>query len=155
MPMPSRNAARFVVHTPRCAIIRMSTKGLRLANSWRTHPATSSTPMPSSPKVRGELRPQALASLTATRREVRPATISATDPRSTGARVRTGERRHPVERGDADGYQYGQRQPEQPAPTQRAAHRAGDHESQAGADAQQRRHQADRTGHPIGVEFVP
>src|ERR1700749_725413 len=44
MPAPSRNATRFVVHTPRMRIIVMSTSGLSLCTSTATQATHTSAP---------------------------------------------------------------------------------------------------------------
>jgi hypothetical protein len=51
MPAPSRNAARFVVHTPRMRIIVMSTSGIRLRTSTATQTAQNASPTASNASV--------------------------------------------------------------------------------------------------------
>src|SRR5436305_1029400 len=58
MPAPSRNAARFVVHTPRMRIIVMSTSGSRLRTSTATQIAPTTSPNASNASVLAEPQPQ-------------------------------------------------------------------------------------------------
>src|ERR1700749_5006239 len=51
MPAPSRNAARFVVHTPRTRISAMSTSGSRLRTSTAIQAMHTATPTANRPMV--------------------------------------------------------------------------------------------------------
>src|SRR5271167_3230465 len=62
MPAPSRNAARFVVHTPRIRIIVISISGLRLRTSTAIHAPETSSPSRIIPSVLGEPQPHVVVS---------------------------------------------------------------------------------------------
>jgi hypothetical protein len=89
MPAPSRNAARFVVHTPRIRIIVMSISGWRLRTSTSTHRPQTAIPAASSPSVFGEPQPQTVVCAIATSTMQSPRLISAAATQLTvpGARI--------------------------------------------------------------------
>ena len=58
IPAPSRNATRFVVHTPRIRIIAMSISGSRLWTSTQIHAAITSAPAANSAIVLAPPQPQ-------------------------------------------------------------------------------------------------
>src|SRR5438552_2457341 len=66
IPKPNTSAARFVVHTGRSLIMRMSTSGALLRDSAHTHAAASTTALAKSPTVRADVHPQLGPSLTGT-----------------------------------------------------------------------------------------
>ena len=91
IPAPSRNATRFVVHTPRIRIIDMSINGSRLWTSTHTHAAQTSTPAPNSAIVFVPVQPQTVVCAIAIRRQEMPALISAAASQFTWPGVRTGD----------------------------------------------------------------
>src|ERR1700736_1218409 len=62
IPPPSRNAARFVVHTPRMRIIVMSIRGWRLRTSVTIQAPQITIPTENSPTVLTEVQPHLFAS---------------------------------------------------------------------------------------------
>ena len=70
---------------------------------------------------------------------------------SRGADRRAG---HPPHDGPCDRNEHREREPEQPTPAQRGDDRAGDHESEPGADTEQGGDEADRPGHALALELV-
>ena len=70
MPKPSSSVARFVVHTPRSRIMRMSTRGTAARSSTRTQTTTSTAVAANRPSVGPEAQPQRDPSLTPSRRQM-------------------------------------------------------------------------------------
>src|SRR5579864_945212 len=91
MPAPSRNAVRFVVHTPRIRIIAMSISGSALRVSTATHAAQTTRPAAVSPSVRDEPQPHAVASLIASSTAEMPALISSAASQLIRPGTRTGD----------------------------------------------------------------
>src|SRR5580692_1103951 len=77
MPAPSRNAAKFVVHTPRIRIIVMSISGLLERASTATHTVDTARPAAIRPSVFAEPQPHVVVSLMAISTVERPIVISA------------------------------------------------------------------------------
>ena len=77
MPAPSRNAARFVVQTPRIRIIVMSISGLSLRTSTAYPGARDGEAQRTSPSVLGEPQPHVVVSLIASSTVEMPIVISA------------------------------------------------------------------------------
>src|SRR3954465_6626814 len=82
---PKSSPTRFVVHTPRTRIIRMSISGCSARDSAHTHTTASTTATASSTSTFGEPQPQFGASLTPTssqtsHTESRNAVIQFTEP---------------------------------------------------------------------------
>src|ERR1039457_2711387 len=67
IPAPSKNAARFVVHTPRIRIIVMSISGLRLRVSTAIHTPETARPAAIRPSVFDEPQPHVVVSEIASR----------------------------------------------------------------------------------------
>ena len=90
-PAPSRNAARFVVHTPRIRIIFMSTSGTRLRSSTVTQSAQNSSPNPNMPSVFGEPHPHTVVWAIAISTPQMPTVINAAASQLTRPGERTGD----------------------------------------------------------------
>ena len=90
-PAPSRNAARFVVHTPRTRIIAMSISGSRLCNSTPIHAAHTAKPAANSVKVRVSPQPHTVVCAIAISTQHIPRLISAAAGQFTCPGVRTGD----------------------------------------------------------------
>ena len=65
IPAPSRNALRFVVHTPRIRIIVMSIRGWELRTSTAIQLTETATPARIRPSVLGDPQPHVVVSLIA------------------------------------------------------------------------------------------
>ena len=91
MPAPSRNAATFVVHTPRMRIIVISISGSRLRISTMTQARQISAPTPIRAIVFGNPQPHVIVSLTAIRITDMPTLINAAASQLTRPGTRTGD----------------------------------------------------------------
>src|ERR1700677_1728785 len=91
MPAPSRNAARFVVHTPRMRIIVMSTSGLLARTSTVIQTSEIARPTAIRPSARADPQPHVVVSDTAIRTVDMPIVISAADSQLMRPGTRTGD----------------------------------------------------------------
>ena len=91
IPAPSRNAARFVVHTPRIRIIVMSISGSLLRTSTAIQATETARPTASRPSVFGEPQPQVVVSLIASSTIEMPIVIRAAASQLTRPGTRTGD----------------------------------------------------------------
>src|SRR6266566_6151321 len=91
MPAPSRNATRFVVHTPRIRIIVMSISGVRLLASTATQTIETMTPRRMRPSVLDDPQPQVVAWLIASSTVEMPTVISPAASQLTRPGTRTGD----------------------------------------------------------------
>ena len=90
-PAPSRNAARFVVHTPRRRIIVMSTSGSRLRTSTMTQATQNTAPTANSASVRVPPQPQTPVWAMPMRIAQMPTVMRAAASQLTRPGVRTGD----------------------------------------------------------------
>src|SRR5664279_5039816 len=91
IPAPSRNAARFAVHTPRMRIIVMSISGLALRASTAIHTAETARPAAIRPSVFDEPQPHEVVSEIASRTVEMPIVISAAASQLIRPGTRTGD----------------------------------------------------------------
>ncbi len=144
----------LVVQTPRIRIIRMSTSGVVERDSLRTHNASSTSPAAMQPSVFHESQCQFAVSLTATSTAERPNDISAAPVQFTRPGTRTGDSGTKKCVAIVAMHHGNQRQPEEVVEGEVVDDRAGEDHAGTAADAEQRRHQADRAGHPLARELV-
>src|SRR3984893_8498983 len=91
IPAPSRNAATFVVHTPRIRIIVMSMSGVRLRTSTAIHTIETMTPTATSPRVLADPQPHLLVWLIASSTVEMPTVIRAAASQLIRPGTRTGD----------------------------------------------------------------
>src|SRR5437879_946070 len=91
MPAPSRNAARFVVHTPRMRIIAMSMSGVRLRTSTAIHRIETTAPRRMRPSVLADPQPEVVVWLIASSTVEIPAVIRPAASQLTRPDTRTGD----------------------------------------------------------------
>ncbi len=155
IPKPSSNATAFVVQTPRIRIILMSTSGWSERDSLRTHSASSTRPTAMHPSVFTDSQCQFAVSLTATRTAASPSDISAAPAQFTRPGTRTGDsgtNRWVATVATTTGIE---RQPEEVMKGEVVDDRSRQNHAGAAADAEQRRHQADRGSDALARELVP
>jgi len=151
---PKARPVRFVAHTPRIANSRMSINGPSTRSSTNTNSTRVITPSTRSSTVCGAPQPHSRPLLMANNSE----TSDREDPRAehieTTGRPHRGLRNpehHPEQR-DCDQHQ---RKPEKPFPGEVVDDRAGQHDAQTGADAEDGREQTDRDTHLLARQLVP
>ena len=91
IPAPSRNATRFVVHTPRIRIIDISTSGSRLWSSTQIQAAITAAPATSSAIVLVPPQPQTVVCAIAISTQHIPRLMSAAANQFTRPGERTGD----------------------------------------------------------------
>src|SRR6516164_9885892 len=91
IPAPSRNATRFVVHTPRIRIIVMSISGSLLWTSTQIHAAITTAPVANRAIVLDPPHPQTVVWAIAISTQEMPMLMSAAAGQLTRPGVRTGD----------------------------------------------------------------
>ena len=138
IPAPSRNATRFVVHTPRIRIIDMSTSGSRLWTSTQIQAAITTAPAASSAIVLVPPQPHTVVCAIAISTQQIPMLISAAASQFTWPGDADRRLGHVAPRGERGQQRDHERRPEQPVPAQVLDDDGAEHQAGAAADPEDR-----------------